>query len=288
VDQLDGFLLSQSTEPLGGRRRDCLAGWIDELGLKGAYHKRLLRDVRLAGREEASPQHLLGQTASDEFLIRENGVQYAIRFGEGYSIGLFLDQRDNRRRLLKQHVAAGFPLDIPSGAEALNLFAYTCGFSVCAALAGMRVTSLDLSEKYLEWGRKNFLLNSLDPATHAFLCGDAFDWLRRLRKKGERYALILLDPPTFSQSKKSGRFQAEKDYNRLIMEALPLLQPQGVLFASTNAARLPPEKFMAEIEPVFAAARRTILQKHYFPQPPDFPIHRDEPDYLKTVWYRVG
>ena len=122
----------------------------------------------------------------EELVIRENGVNFAIRFNEGASVGLFLDQRDNRRRLLTNHVAAGFPL-FPNGAagvQVLNVFAYTCAFSVCAARAGATTTSLDLSRKYLDWGRRNFQLNGLDPAQHDFIYGDAFDWLRRLAKKG--------------------------------------------------------------------------------------------------------
>ena len=123
----------------------------------------------------------------------------------------------------------------------LNIFAYTCGFSVCAAKAGARTTSLDLSKRWLDWGKRNFALNQLEPAGHEFIYGDAFDWLRRLAKKERRFDVILLDPPTFSQSKESGVFQAEKDYGRLVTAALPLLKAGGVLFASTNAADWPPE-----------------------------------------------
>jgi len=79
-------------------------------------------------------------------------------------VGLFLDQRDNRRRFLTGHVAADFPELPNSNSRLLNVFAYTCGFSVCAAKAGTHTTSLDLSKKYLDWGRRNFQLNGLDPA----------------------------------------------------------------------------------------------------------------------------
>ena len=204
-------------------------------------------------------------------------------------MGLFLDQRENRRRLLVNWAAADFPVfpNGAAGAEVLNTFAYTCGFSVCAAKAGARTTSLDLSKKYLEWGRRNFALNQLDPAAHDFIFGDAFDWLRRLEKKGRFYDLVVLDPPTFSQSKLAGAFQAERDYGRLALAALPLLKPDGILFASTNAARLEPEKFLTVLSEAIEKTGRKILQQHYEPQPPDFPVHRDEPAYLKTVWLRV-
>ena len=79
-------------------------------GLRGAYHKILSRQVRGASTTEASPQQVFGETAPERFTIRENGVQFELSFNEGYSVGLFLDQRDNRRRLLTGHIAADFPL----------------------------------------------------------------------------------------------------------------------------------------------------------------------------------
>jgi 23S rRNA (cytosine1962-C5)-methyltransferase len=226
--------------------------------------------------------------------VRENGLRFELSFGEGYSVGLFLDQRDNRRRLLTGHVAAEFPLvesasrPPASGLRLLNTFAYTCGFSVCAAASGARTTSLDLSRKYLDWGRRNFVLNGLDPAGHEFIHGDVFDWLRRLAKKHRVFDVILLDPPTFSQSKERGVFRAETDYFDLVAAVLPLLAPGGVLFASANAARWSPEKFLADVEGAVHAAKRHIIQRHYAPQPPDFPVSRSEPAYLKTAWIRVA
>jgi 23S rRNA (cytosine1962-C5)-methyltransferase len=255
----------------------------------GSYFKLITRHVRGKKSEEACPKLIHGQPAPERFTIRENGVKFELSFNEGYSVGLFLDQRDNRRRLLLNHVAADFPL-FPEGAagrEVLNVFAYTCGFSVCAALAGAQMTSLDLSKKYLEWGRRNFVVNGLDTTQHDFIYGDAFDWLKRLAKKSRKFDAVLLDPPTFSQSKEHGTFRAEKDYGKLVAVALPVLKTGGVLFASTNAAGWKPESFFASLEVAVQAARRRILQRHYVPQPPDFPISRTEPAYLKTVWLRI-
>ena len=109
---------------------------------------------------------------------------------------------------------------------AQTLFAYTCGFSVCAAQAGARVTSLDLSKKYLDWGKPNFEINGLDPSQHDFIFGDAFEWFRRLSKKGRSYEVILLDPPTFSRSKERGVFQAEKNYGDLVGRRPGLVETQ--------------------------------------------------------------
>ncbi|HWW00980.1 MAG TPA: pseudouridine synthase [Candidatus Acidoferrum sp.] len=264
---------------------------MERFAARGAYHKRLTRHLRRTSVAEASPQLMLGTPAPERFTIRENGLHFELSFAEGYSTGLFLDQRDNRRRLLTAHVAAGFALfqtqNQPRKPQVLNTFAYTCGYSVCAAKAGSHTTSLDLSKKYLEWGKRNFMLNELPLAEHDFIYGDVFDWLKRFEKKRRFFDVLLLDPPTFSQSKESGVFRAEKDYGELVAAALPLLQPGGVLFASTNAANWSPEVFLAAIQAPVRAAGRKVLKLHYAPQPPDFPISRAEPAHLKTVWLRL-
>ena len=290
VDRFGEFLLSQSAEPLADARQKALDEWSRCSAARGVYHKALLHDVRRASSEESSPQLIIGEAAPDAFVIRENGAQFEIRFGEGYSVGLFLDQRENRRRLLTRHIAAGFPLSASPDQpiEVLNAFAYTCGFSVCAALGGARVTSLDLSKKYLEWGRRNFSLNSLKPDDHAFIYGDVFDWVRRLTKKRRAFDVIVLDPPTYSRSKQFGAFQVEKQLSALVKACLPLLRSNGILFASTNAAGWTPEAFLAAIRTPACAAGRKVVREHFTPQPGDFPISREEPAYLKSVWMLIA
>lgn len=294
VEKLGDFLLSQSEHPLSEKQNSELARLGKVFSSRGAYHKNLSRHVRRSTTTQVSPQLVFGEAAPERFEILENGVRYEMSFIEGYSTGLFLDQRDNRRRFLTDHIAADFPLPISritnheSRPEVLNTFAYTCGFSVCAAKAGARTTSLDLSKKYLDWGKRNFALNGLDPAAHDFIYGDTFDWLRRLAKKGRAFDVIVLDPPTFSQSKASGVFRAEKNYGDLVSAALPVLKPCGILLASTNAADWPPESFLESVESAVRAAKRKILKQHYVPQPPDFPISREEPAYLKTAWLRIS
>jgi 23S rRNA (cytosine1962-C5)-methyltransferase len=289
VDRLGNYLLAQGERPVDDRQLEYLRNEVARQGLAGAYFRTQERRVRGCGADTVSPRLLLGDAAPAVGVVRENGVRFEIRFAEGCSVGLFLDQRDNRRRLLVNHVAAGFPLfpDGAAGAAVLNTFAYTCAFSVCAARAGAHTTSLDLSRKYLDWGRQNFALNDLDPARHDFIFGDTFDWLRRLARKGRAFDLVLLDPPTFSTSKAGGVFRAGTDYGRLVTAALPVLRRGGVLFASTNAANLAPATFLAQVHAAITAAGRRVRQEHYVPQPPDFPVSRIEPAYLKTVWLRV-
>jgi 23S rRNA (cytosine1962-C5)-methyltransferase len=287
VEKLGDYLLSQHESPLTKEQEAELLRLKEITGASGVYCKVLTRHTRKRAIAEASPRLAAGKAAPERFVIRENGLHFELSFAEGYSVGLFLDQRDNRRRLLTGHVAAEF--EFPnSPINVLNAYAYTCGFSLCAAKAGARTTSIDLSKKYLEWGKRNFELNGIDTREHEFLNGDVFDWFQRLAKKQRHFDVVLLDPPTFSQSKVSGIFRAEKDYSKLIALALPLVKREGVLFASTNAAEWPPEKFLKTIEVAIRTSKRKILQRHYFPQPPDFRISRAEPAYLKTLWLRIG
>jgi 23S rRNA (cytosine1962-C5)-methyltransferase len=286
VDRLGDWLLSESAPHLDQAQNAELDRLLKVFHARGAYHK-----------QPTSPGLLLGGEAPEYFDIRENGVRFAVSFQAGASFGLFLDQRDNRRRLLTGYVAAGFPMvegadsrngGWGTGRQVLNTFAYTCGFSVCAALAGAQTTSIDLSKTHLEWGRRNFSLNKIDPGGHDFIYGDVFEWLRRLKRKKRLFDVVLLDPPTFSRSRETGVFRAERDYPRLVTKTLPLLKAGGVLFASTNAGDWEPDKFLARLHEAIWAARRPVLDKHYAPQPPDFPVSRGERAYLKTVWMRIG
>jgi 23S rRNA (cytosine1962-C5)-methyltransferase len=201
------------------------------------------------------------------FPILENGLTYLINFGEGLASGLFLDQRENRRRLLTGKLA---------GKRVLNCFAYTCAFSVAAAKAGALTTSVDLSRKYLDWGKDNFRANDLDPAGHDFIFGDVFEWLKRFAKRGQTWDVVLLDPPTFSTTKKGRAFRAERDYLELAKLAATLVTPGGTLFCSTNQRGFAPEEF----ERTIRQCGRTIKALEYETVPFDFlPA-----DYLKTLW----
>ena len=289
VDRLGDFLLAHADRPLNQTQRDLVAALLARCGARGVYHRLLERRARHTARELLCPAHLLGAEAEPEIRVRENGVTFALRFKEGYGAGLFLDQRDNRRRLLVNHVAAGFPAFSvpPKEARVLNLFAYTCGFSVCAALAGAQTTSVDLSRRYLDWGQRNFQVNGLNPAAHEFLVGDAFAWLRRLRRRGRRFHVVLVDPPTFATSKEGGAFVVGRDLGRLVVSAAGLLQEQGALFVATNAAAYAPERLVATVCAAVQRAGLSVVAQHYAPQPPDFPLSRAQPAHLKTLWLRL-
>jgi 23S rRNA (cytosine1962-C5)-methyltransferase len=291
VDRFGDWLLSQSEQPLDGFRRSRLEEIARDLSAVGVYHKALSRPPQGGSAEAPSPQFVLGKAAPERFQIQENGLRFEISFGEGYSVGLFLDQRENRRRLLSGGLGGSLSLGsgpVPGEARRLlNTFAYTCGFSVCAAMAGARTTSIDLSRKHLDWGKRNFALNGLDPAAHEFIGGDVLDWLKRFARKRRQFDIVLLDPPTFSRSGASGVFRAEKDYPALIAAGLAVLGSPGLLFASSNAVRWAPESFVRVVEDSVRRAGRVLVRSDYVPQPPDFTISRAEPGYLKTLWMWV-
>ena len=242
---------------------------------------RLSRNLQAAAAKDFQQhdgQILFGAPPEGAVIFCENGVRFEADVIRGQKTGFFLDQRENRREV--ETLAAG--------RRVLNAFSFSGGFSVYAARGGAKsVTDLDISAHALESAKRNFALNGLDPAAHDFIYGDTFDWLKRLARKQRLFDVVILDPPTFSQSKEGGVFRAEKDYGRLVRAALPVLRPGGVLFASTNAAEWKPEDFLADVERAILAAGRKIVQRHYVPQPPDFPVSRAEPAYLKTVWMRV-
>ncbi len=259
-----------------------------ETDVKTIYVKELRLQPGEAKKRDSSPQLRHGAAESTATVVRENGVRYELRFDEGYSVGIFGDQRDNRRRVLSGYIAPDFQLFAAGNPEPtlLNAFAYTCAFSVCGALAGAQTVSLDLSRKYLDWGRANFALNGLATEGHEFLYGDVFDWLRMFGRRGRRFDAVILDPPTFSRSKR-GVFRAARDMGQLVEQALAVLNPGGVLLASSNAAKWRAADFVHAVQGGVNSAGRNIQREHYQPQPPDFPITRSEPAYLKTLWLQV-
>lgn len=221
------------------------------------------------------PQCIQGEPVTGRFPVLENGLTFLINFGEGLSSGIFLDQRENRRRLL------GLPL---AGKRVLNCFAYTCAFSVAAAKADAVTTSVDLSRNYLDWGRDNFRANGLDPDRHEFIYGDVFDWLTRFAKRGQQWDLVLLDPPTFSTTKKGRSFRAERDYEELVKRTIPVVARGGTLFCSTNQRTLSPENFESAIRAAAKSAGRDVKALEFATLPFDYRLAEGERPYLKTSW----
>ena len=169
------------------------------------------------------------------FTCLEYGVKFRINLTDYLDTGLFLDHRETRQRVAR----------LAKGKRLLNLFAYTCSFSVHAALAGASYTkSVDLSNTYTQWGRENFEFNGIDSERHPIVRADCLRFLGEEIASGERYDLIVIDPPTLSRSKKMDQFfDVQVDYVQLISEAMELLNSGGLIIFSTNSRRF---KFVKE------------------------------------------
>lgn len=207
-------------------------------GVQAVYYKPFARDrSRMSGQlppEVTDPIPLAGQPLPESILIREHGWKLEVRLYDGLSTGLFLDQRNNRRWVYEQARRSG-------KLQVLNTFAYTGGFSVAAAIAGAQTTSVDVSARYLEWAKRNFEHNGLDPLMHRFVRMDTFDFLGYAQKKNLKYDLVVLDPPSFASGNKRKKIKpwsAISDYPRLIEQSLRVLKSGGTVFASTNTQEL--------------------------------------------------
>jgi 23S rRNA (cytosine1962-C5)-methyltransferase len=216
-----------------------------------------------------------GTPAPEPLCILEEGVPASVRLGDGLSTGLFLDQRNNRRRV---RAAA-------DGKSVVNLFSYTCAFTVAAALGGARRTvSVDASAAALERGRENLARAGVpDGPEHAFVADDVFSWLGRAGRGGERFDLFVLDPPSYSTTKR-GRFVAEDDYVRLAASALALVAPNGHLLACTNHRGISRARFRRMLFDAGRAAKRDLTQVKDLPEASDYPTPPGAEPHMKSVW----
>jgi 23S rRNA (cytosine1962-C5)-methyltransferase len=210
--------------------------------------------------ERETPKLLIGNEGGNlQAVATEQSLKFGIDFGAGYSVGLFVDQRENRR-----FVRQSKPKRL------LNCFAYTCSFSVAAASAGAQTVNVDLSKKSLERGRQNFVLNSLSTEGHQFISDDVRPVLGRLARRGEKFDMIILDPPTFSRTKGGDAFHVESDFEGLIVSALDLIEGNARILLSTNCETLN-EQALERMARYCLKLSRKSGALHRQPSPVDFP-----------------
>lgn len=189
------------------------------------YNKKVLVRHMLNRGEEPNAEVMWDlHEVEDRWNSFENNLMFELRQDTGLSPGLFLDQRENRNWVLNNS----------QGKAVLNLFSYTCGFSLAAAKGGAsEVISVDASQNFLDWGKRNFELNGLDPEKYEFWAADCSFFLKGCQRRTRKFDLIICDPPSFGRSK-NGAFSISKDFNQLIIDCMFALGKGGTLLFTTN------------------------------------------------------
>jgi len=278
LDRYGDFMVLSPSTPEAEQHADSVAELLRERGVRGVYLKhRERRDLRRAEAPALAPTTpVAGEPAPAPLPVREHGATILTELSDGLSTGLFVDQRDNRARIAEQC----------AGKQLLNLFSYTCSFSVAAALGGAaRVTSVDLSGRALERGRANFAANGLDPERHEFVQTDAVRFVRGAVKHGRRFDVIVLDPPSFATVGKQ-TFRFERDIGALMADCLRLLGATGVLLCVTNHKKTTLARFRRQLQDAAAQARRTIKIKD-LPSGLDCPEALDGPHPSKSLFAQI-
>jgi len=235
-----------------------LQSWASSVGFE--VGRGFARFVPKKSEQREPPRLIFGDPSENlQSIATERHLKFGIDFGTGYSPGLFLDQRENRRYV--RHIAPK---------RLLNCFAYTCSFSVSAAYVGAATLNIDLSKKSLARGRANFALNCLPTIEHRFIADDVRAVLPRLVRKGEKFDVIILDPPTFSRSSGGKTFQVEHDFEDLLINALALTERDSHVLVSTNCSALREHALEVMARYCLKATRRAATF-HRASQLPDFP-----------------
>ena len=240
----------------------------------GTYEK-----IRFKGLDYESA-HVYGQEAPEFFTVLENGVLYQVFMNDGLMTGIFLDQHEVRGSLVD---------GLAMGKSLLNMFSYTAAFSVAAAMGGAsQTTSVDLAKRSRELSQAHFQANGISTDDHRFIVMDVFEYFKYAKRKDLTYDVIVLDPPSFARNKKQ-TFSVAKDYHKLISQSLEILNPGGIIIASTNAANVSRQKFTEQIDKGFAGRRRYQILNQYG-LPADFAHNKkdESSNYLKVISMKVS
>ena len=242
---------------------------------------RLSRNIKeLAERASYKDgQNLLGNSTAESVVFHENGLRFESDVVRGQKTGFFLDQRENRQRVG----------EMAQGADVLNAFSFSGGFSLYAARGGARtVTDLDISPYALEAARKNFSLNTDVPgivaATHEQLQGDVFEWLETSPERN--FSLVILDPPSLAK-RESEREGAINAYARLALGGLRRTRPGGLLLCASCSAHVSEDEFFCSVREAVVQSGLKVKELKTTGHAPDHPATFYEAKYLKAIYLRV-
>lgn len=275
IDYYAGYyMIHYYSEGIYALHHTILSALQELVGFLGIYQKKRFDQ---SGKYIEENDFIMGTEAPNPLMVKENGVHIATYLNDGAMTGIFLDQRQVRKTLRDSYA---------SQKTVLNTFSYTGAFSIFAALGGAKkTTSVDLANRSLAKTREQFEVNHINPDDHEILVEDVFNFFKFATKKGLSYDIVILDPPSYAKSK-DYTFAAEKDYTKLMMEAIAITQINGLIIASTNCSSFNMSKFKSFIQSAFQQTGFDYGIRHEFTLPDDFRTIKtyEEGNYLKVVF----
>jgi 23S rRNA (cytosine1962-C5)-methyltransferase len=245
-----------------GRWRGILLSAAPEFLTEFGWQSMLLKDRAQAGEQGRGEAVVAAGSAPEKISIREGSLAFKVELHHPRNVGLFLDTRGVREHL-RAHAG---------GKRVLNLFSYTCSLGLAALAGGAdEVVNVDISTRYLEWGKENLRLNSLTESRAKFSGMDSERYLDWAAKQERCFDAVILDPPVFSRF--GGRtFRFAEDYFRLVEKCASRLVPGGTLYAVTNFSGIRAEEFAVRLESAVTSVARRPSGLRRIPLPPDFDV----------------
>ena len=282
VDKFSDVLVVQSLALGIDRMKETIVALLkkvlleDGVTVRGVYERSDAKVREQEGMERA--KGFIGEPFDTEVEIVENGVHYLVDVKDGQKTGFFLDQKYNRLAIQR----------LCRDARVLDCFTHTGSFALNAGIAGAReVTGVDASELGVEQAGKNAKLNHLEDRVK-FICEDVFELLPRLEEQGEKYDVVILDPPAFTKSRNSVK-NAVKGYREINRRAMKLVKDGGYLATCSCSHFMPYELFTKTIHQAAQNVHKRLRQVEYRTQAPDHPIlwAAEESYYLKFYIFQV-
>jgi len=237
---------------------------------------RLSRNIQKLLPKLEGGQVIHGELAEENIIFLEHGLRFSANVVKGHKTGYFLDHRHNRKKIG----------ELSTNKSVLDIFAYAGGFSVHALAGGAkRVISLDISAQALEMAKQNVALNNLT-AKHETLAVDAFEGMQQLARKGEKFDIIIVDPPAFAKREKEVE-KALYSYTRLVKLAIPLVQKNGILLMCSCSSRVKADDFFGLIIDTLKQSKRSFIELERTFHDVDHPVGFPEGAYLKSIYFQM-
>ena len=278
IDYFDGFyLLTWYSLGIYQFKDQILEALKSEVSFKGIYQKR--RFDTKGQYLEGDNDFVCGEEAPTPLIVKENNVNFAIYLDDGPMVGVFLDQREVRKTIRDKYA---------KDKTLLNTFSYTGAFSVFAACGGaLKTTSVDLANRSRAKTQEQFEINNIKVEDQEIIVQDVFDYFNFAVKKGFKFDIVVVDPPSFARSKKR-TFSVAKDYVKLLKEIIQITNKNGIIIASTNCANFGMLTFRDFISKAFKESHKKYQIEESFFLPKDFKVIDEfrESSYLKVVFIR--